>query len=95
MQLLLAGGISVMWAQLNSSCLWCYIPAVFMARQSQGGIPRKQALIHKFYQASIHILFAEVSWAKASPVAKPSINVVGENMKTWIQGGIILWALLV
>lgn len=95
MQLLFAGGTSVMWGQLNSSCLWCYIPAVFMARQSQGGIPRKQDLMHKFYQASTHILFADVLWAKASPVAKPRINVVGKNMKTWILGGIILWALLV
>lgn len=94
MQLLLAGGTSVMWAQLNSSCLWCYIPAVFMALKSQGGIPRKQALMCKFYQASTHILFAEVSWAKASPAAKPRISVVGEYMKTWTQGGIILWALL-
>lgn len=64
--------------------MWPCISAVFMAWQSPGGSPREQALVHKFYQASAHILFAEVSVAKASPVAKPRISVVGEYTKTWI-----------
>lgn len=44
--------------------------------------------MHKSYHVSAHILFAEISLAKESHMAKPRISVEGEYTKTWIQGGV-------
>lgn len=40
------------------------------------------------YQASAHILSAEVSLAKESHMAKSRISVEEEYTKTWMQGGV-------